>query len=203
MRAGWTLAELLAVLAIVSALTFLVTPCVTLALNKSSQMRCRNNLRQVGASVHAYAADNAGLMPAPQAYGDDDAATSPAWFHRLPPYLSERNAAAKVFQCPTFRWQGPRVFRNACPKSYKMNARLGDRREPHRALGGSERVPLFLDAVAGETGMGQWGHCPSSAVDGTRHGGVVNVLFLDGSAVAGLPVGNDGRLDGAVPWQPE
>jgi prepilin-type processing-associated H-X9-DG protein len=202
-RSGWTLAELLGVLAIVAALAAILLPSVTTAVHMLTKARCRNNLRQIGACVHAYAVDHAGLMPAERTFGVDDPATSPAWFHRLPPYLDASSVRSQVFQCPGFRWRGPRVFRDACPKSYKMNAYLDDRGERHQPLGGPARVPLFVDAVAGETGMGQWGHCVPSAVEGGRHRGVVNVLFLDGSAVAGIEVGADGRFDRSVPWRPD
>lgn len=69
-----------------------------------------------------------------------------------------------------------------------MNARLDDAgRSPQPTSIGvpdAAEVVLFADAVAGETGMGQWGHLFPKGLDGSRHGNVVNILFLDGHGTA-------------------
>jgi len=186
-RHGLTLAELLVVLCILGVLACLVLPVVSMVLRAARNAACLNNLRQIGTCAMVYAADHNGALPAEGNKGIEDASRSPAWFARLPPIAEQRSVKdpMTVFQCPLFRWQGPRVFSNATPKSYKMNAYLDEPNRPiHYRVGmgtfETETV-YFIDAVAGETGMGQWGHCPYSAVDDTRHGGQsVNILYLDG-----------------------
>ncbi|MHC5067908.1 MAG: DUF1559 family PulG-like putative transporter, partial [Planctomycetota bacterium] len=159
---------------------------------------CRSNLRQVGIAATIYAQDHGNLLPADGNKGDDDPRTSPAWFFRLPPYLEQRDVdrPATIFQCPSFTWNGPQIFTNASAKSFKFNTYLDDDGRPrHYRLGslrGEERdIVLFFDAIAGETGMGQWGHGFASAVDGSRHGGRVSLLMLDCRTIT-ISRGDDG-----------
>ncbi|MFW5698827.1 MAG: type II secretion system protein [Planctomycetota bacterium] len=183
-RHGLTLAELLVVIGIISALCMLILPVVGAVLGTAHCTACCNNLRQIGTCLIAYATDHHGRLPAESNKGDLDPATSPAWFYRLPPYADRQDVSGDhtIFQCPRFDWQGPQVIDHASPKSYKMNAYLDNatKRMNHRFAGGHDSgVVLFIDAIAGETGMGQWGHCYHTAVDDTRHGGKVNLLYLD------------------------
>ncbi|MCX8005020.1 MAG: DUF1559 domain-containing protein [Burkholderiaceae bacterium] len=206
-REGWTLAELLVTLGVIALLAGLLLPASTTVLRYARRVACAGNLRQVALCVHAYAGDWDGLLPAEGNLGIKEAAKSPAWFDRLPPYVDERDVRGRsIFQCPAFRWSGPQVFDHASPKSYKMNAYLDEAGRPrHYRLGSARRegeVVLFVDAVAGETGMGQWGHCLASAVSDERHRGAVNVLALDGRTVSAVPRSPQGWAKG-LRWLPE
>lgn len=188
MRHALTLVELLCVLAIVALVAGVATPAVQTVLRLATATRCASNLRQVGMATLAYAQDWNDLLPAEGHLGVLDPARSPAWFVRLPPYLELPDALRRtsVFQCAGHRGAAAEVFDNAMPKSFKMNAYLdADGRPRHYPLGWARdqsEVVLFVDAVAGETGMGQWGHAPRSAVDDSRHPGRINALCLDGHA---------------------
>jgi prepilin-type N-terminal cleavage/methylation domain-containing protein/prepilin-type processing-associated H-X9-DG protein len=185
-RRGLSLIELLAVIAILAALTGLVVPVVGLVRTAAQRFACAHNLGQVGAVLMLYANDHDDLLPGSRLWGVNDPARSIAWFHRLPPYLDQKQVpkGGTIFQCPGFHWQGPRAFASEVPKSYKMNSYIdsdGNRYRPF-ALGGASdaaELVLFVDATTG-TGMGQWGHAPPSAVDDSRHRGFVNVLYADG-----------------------
>ncbi len=63
MRNGFTLLELLAVVAIVLLLAALLLPAVQTAKAAAESAGCRSNLRQLGAVVFLYAADHDGQMP--------------------------------------------------------------------------------------------------------------------------------------------
>ncbi len=207
-RAAFTLAEMLVVLGIIAALCGLILPIVGAALSSASEVNCRNNLRQIGAVSVSYATDHNGFLPAASNQGERNPERSPAWFFRLPPYAERQRIGQErtIFQCPAFTWDGPQHFTNACPKSYKMNARLDNvRGNPTWRLGAGRRdseTVYFIDAVAGETGMGQWGHCLPSAVDDSRHRGSAHVLFLDCHVTSVVTRDSGERWQDILRWQP-
>jgi len=208
---AFTLIELMISVAVLAVLAGLLIPAATTVHGLALQMKCSSNLRQVGMAVLAYAGDHDDVLPAAQNFGDDNPATSPAWFFRLPPYTGQRDVkrASSVFQCAAFRWSGPQRFTNATPKSFKMNARLNaDGRSRHYRLGtftAEHEYVLFIDGVAKETGAGQWGHCTPSpnVVDATRHRGAVNILALDGHTLSDRRRPADGDWAKALRWEPD
>lgn len=60
---GFTLVELLVVVAIAALLAGLLLPALKGARASARLAACGSNLRQLGAAVHAYAIDHAGLLP--------------------------------------------------------------------------------------------------------------------------------------------
>src|SRR5882724_5855531 len=62
-QAGFTLIELLVVIAIIALLAALLLPALTSAKDKGKKTVCFSNLRQMGISIVAYAADNDGKIP--------------------------------------------------------------------------------------------------------------------------------------------
>ncbi len=114
-RAGFTLVELLVVLAIFSILAGLMLPSLADARRASLQAACASNLRQLAIANHAYAAQNGTFVAAAadiwssnlqrwhgarsQAKKDFDALRSP-----LAEYFDDRGAIKK---CPSFRSDTP------------------------------------------------------------------------------------------------
>lgn len=207
---GLTLAELLVVVAIIGVLAGITIPAGLQIRRFAVRVSCASNLRQLGMCTMLYADEFGGRLPAEGNLGVADPARSPAWFDRLPPYLDEAKIGMRsMFQCAGFRWNGGESLANAIPKSLKMNAYLDNAKRPKHyrrgsVRGGAEaRVALFLDAVAGDTGMGQWGHCYSSAVTDERHPGAVNVLCLDGTTQSVVATPKNGHWHEAIAWLPE
>ncbi|MBN8526957.1 MAG: type II secretion system protein [Planctomycetes bacterium] len=61
-RTGFSLAELLVVLAIIAVLSMLLLPAMRVVKDAAVSARCASNLRQVGMHLLAFAADNNGRM---------------------------------------------------------------------------------------------------------------------------------------------
>lgn len=84
-RAGFTLVELLAVLAITGVLVALVTAGMQRARVAALRTECASNLRQIGMGVLLYAADHDGwLPPTTHSAGAD---FERAWIYGIAPYL--------------------------------------------------------------------------------------------------------------------
>lgn len=61
-RKGFTLVELLVVVAIIAMLAALLIPGVRIGLEESRRSSCRNNLKQIGAALTIYADDHKGWL---------------------------------------------------------------------------------------------------------------------------------------------
>jgi len=100
--AAFSLVELLVAIAIVAVLAALLTPVVKAVVSSSRDTRCVSNLRQIGAAIHIYAADNGGKIP-PKSV----AADRTTWQTKIQPYLniSQPGQLRKSFTCPSAKVQ--------------------------------------------------------------------------------------------------
>jgi len=104
-RDGFTLIELLVVIVIVGLLAGLAVPAILNGLERAIQVKCTNNLRQIGAAMQLYVADNNGNYPFWGGAGDSD---NPAWHialsqsgdYGLSPYEGPAWRFDEVFYCP-------------------------------------------------------------------------------------------------------
>lgn len=123
---GFTLLELLAVIATIGVLAALLLPALSAARAKGRSTVCLNHLRQVGLALEMYVSDNHAYPPALSG----DPPFRP-WADRLAQYnpISWTNAAC---QCPTFIAEGGTVTWQPPPpgggplklsSSYAYNAR--------------------------------------------------------------------------------
>lgn len=91
-RAGFTLVELLIVIAIIGVLVGLLLSAVQAARESSRRSACMNNMKQIGLGVHGYH-DAFRAFPMGSAGGPSSSNTGwhlPNWRSRLLPYLGEQ-----------------------------------------------------------------------------------------------------------------
>jgi prepilin-type N-terminal cleavage/methylation domain-containing protein len=109
---GFTLAELLAVIAIIGLLAALLFPALAMAKGYSRSVSCRNHLRQMGIALKMYVNEHNSafpfyLGPAGPSYGDEkggSAANLVYWSSKLFPYYP-LNWTNSLFHCPAKRGQ--------------------------------------------------------------------------------------------------
>lgn len=106
-RHGFSLIELLVVLAIVVVLVALLLPALARVKVAAKSVRCAANMRQLLMGIHAYGMDNEGFLVS---YWIENL----YWFDNLAPYLDADTAAGKLdakthtvfYTCPEWNWTG-------------------------------------------------------------------------------------------------
>lgn len=93
---GFTLVEMLIVLAIVGILAAILLPVFASVRDASRRTVCASNLRQIGLAMEAYAQDNNRRYPV-NSINQSPSGQDCGWMFRLEPYVK----ASKVFECPS------------------------------------------------------------------------------------------------------
>src|SRR5579864_1258483 len=89
-NAGFTLVEMLVVMAIIAILMALLLPSISQAKARANQTSCLNNMRQLTLAATLYAGDHDDEFPARRT-------PTNAWPHKLKPYYSNW----KIIACPS------------------------------------------------------------------------------------------------------
>ena len=182
-RCGFTLVELVVVVAIIGVLTGLLLPALGYAMAVAHQTSCLSNLRQIGLAVHQYQCHSGSYPPAWR--GD-----TCRWMDLLKPYLEKQ---CDVYRCPEDRQQIPLPWDPDITMSYGMNCfnfagnrycfwygvSAVDVRQPSRVI-------LIADCTPGKYYCGGGRTFKEPVVDvAYRHaGGAFGALFCDDHAEA-------------------
>lgn len=97
-RNGFTLIEMLVVLAIIIIFLSLLVPAVNTGITRARSIRCMNNLRTIGQGLSLYATDHGGQLVKGAAFFGNE-----YWFHQLEPYLGFIEEDTQSVQRPA--WQ--------------------------------------------------------------------------------------------------
>lgn len=141
-RQGFSLVELLVVIAVIAVLAGLLFPAAGLVRSKARMIACMGNLRQVRLAVSAYAADNHGLLP----YALDRSGYH--WYELLASYADVSDKANVNFNDASFAHRNILV---GCSEYKRDPARpwrvgYGYNRKP--ALSGSTATLMYSAADA-------------------------------------------------------
>lgn len=102
---GFTLIELVTVIAIISLLTILAVPEFGRVMEKARSASCMGNLRQIGTAVGLYANDNDGKMPfinnpSRPVYGPDEELPNDAEPMTMDQAFGPYGVNGRVLRCP-------------------------------------------------------------------------------------------------------
>ena len=107
-RRGFTLMELLVVIAIIAILAALLLPALSAAKERARRIQCLNNVQQIGLAMHLYASENRDLLP-------DCTTNNPRFYGSFWPWDLNTNVVTEL--------QNRGVVRNTlyCPSNPDMN----------------------------------------------------------------------------------
>jgi prepilin-type N-terminal cleavage/methylation domain-containing protein/prepilin-type processing-associated H-X9-DG protein len=183
---GFTLVELLVVIGIVAVLVGLSLPVASNIRQASLQSSCANNLRQMAATIHAFAIDHRNKLPPRKDENDEYDSGKKQWYTLLNEkgYLSSLPPSNKTMYCPG----GPKPTAISHGYGYRQwegtKVRV-DAAIPISTIENPAKFWLFADSVQPSgTGLRQWYTIQDAGVQYSgfhlRHREHVNVVFADG-----------------------
>lgn len=141
-RRGFTITEMFIAIAIVVALGAVIFPVTRGVLGKAHEVRCRNNLGEIGYAVNTYCDEHGGLMPDLLSMRKSSRANVSVIETVLAEYLPN----PEVFHCPA-----DREFFKKSGSSYAWNNLMSDAPRESLEMFGVEaasKIPLVGDKEA-------------------------------------------------------
>ena len=101
---GFTLLELLIVVAIIAILASLLLPALSSVKARGQMAGCMSNERQMGIALHMYLEESGQRYPFSVLPGSTAGGRPLYWFEVLSPYLANAKWGKGVFLCPAYKW---------------------------------------------------------------------------------------------------
>ena len=232
-RRGFTLVELLVVVAIIALLMSILLPALGHAREQGKRAVCLSNMRQMGIALLSYALENREYVPAcscPLAEPDVEHPEQYYWLNVLQQYSKQplighcRNDKTKK---PFLDWSDPpprEEWQNYRWSSYAVNACVGPLKSPLAVerlnqIKNASSVIFLAEVRAGDTydyadhihsDLWENQEDPTQSVAWDRHVGNSNYLFVDSHAVPlhwkktwDFPLVNMWWPEHAPGWPPE
>lgn len=97
---GFTIIELLLVVALIAVLASLIVGMTSAARSSAASARCLSNLRQIGVGMERYTEENQGWYPPHWS-----PTTGLSWYGAIAPYITQEDTSptasmSKIFHCP-------------------------------------------------------------------------------------------------------
>jgi prepilin-type N-terminal cleavage/methylation domain-containing protein/prepilin-type processing-associated H-X9-DG protein len=107
-RSGFTLPELLTVIAIIGVLAGILIPIVGRVRDTANSSQCMSNLRQIGVALKLYTTDHQNTLPPTYTWTATASLAKGEWTKQLGAYLPARGTSKvnEVFVCPAADYHG-------------------------------------------------------------------------------------------------